>query len=507
MDELKNLHNAETNDTSYDHVLKYTSIFGGVQGLKMLAGLVRRKLTAIILGDWGLGLISAYTAVSEFVNRASNMGSPLNATRVTGELFEKGTERAIAHQVMIIRTWVLWSALLSVLICLFCSPIISYYLFEHDISRWPVVMLISLVAVGNIIAEGECAILKGLRQVRKVAAIETMLSIGTLLCTIPMYYLLGIRGVIIGLIFCAALSAVIHFSFSLRLVSYKVHPFSQKVFEKGLPLIKVGIPYALVSLATSGLNLIIPFIIRSYHTWAEMGQYDAGFSLMISYAGLIFVALDSDYFPRLSSVNNDKLRMNDTINRQIDVCTLMLTPPLILLVVLMPFVLQVLYKEELTVVTGMATLSVFYSFLRCISLPMAYSVLAKGHSIAYLVLEVSYNILFGLLFWWLYTMYGQVGAGIAFSVGALYDVVVYFLYCHFRYGFVFRRSTLLFCIGQLACLLFAVEYCYLVSPSEQEKYIAGGIAFIVASSLSLYWLHRRSDFVKRLVGRKVKNEK
>jgi O-antigen/teichoic acid export membrane protein len=199
--------------------------------------------------------------------------------------------------------------------------------------------------------------------------------------------------------------------------------------------------------------------------------------------------------------------MNDTINRQIDVCTLILTPMLILLVVFMPLVLQVLYKEEFLVVTGMATLSVFYSFLRCISLPVAYSVLAKGHSIAYLVLEVSYTIFFGLLFWWLYTMYGLVGAGIAFSVGALYDVVVYFLYCHFRYGFVFRRSTLLFCIGQLACLLVAVEYCYLVSPSEQEKYIAGGIAFIVASSLSLYWLHRRSDFVKRLVGKKVKNEK
>jgi len=49
-----------------------------------------------------------------------------------------------------------------------------------------------------------------------------------------------------------------------------------------------------------------------------------------------------------------------------------------------------------------------------------------------------------------------------------------------------------------------VEYCYLVSPSEKEKYLAGGIAFIVASSLSLYRLHRRSDFVKRLLGRRVK---
>ena len=122
MDDLKHLHNPETSDTSFDHVLKYTGIFGGVQGLKMLVSVVRVKLTAYILGGWGMGLITAYSAVSQFLNNASNMGIPLNATRKTSELFETGTTEQIEHQVMVIRTWVLWSAILSVLICLFFSP-------------------------------------------------------------------------------------------------------------------------------------------------------------------------------------------------------------------------------------------------------------------------------------------------------------------------------------------------------------------------------------------------
>ena len=257
MDNLKNLHNRETSDTSYDHVLKYTSIFGGVQGLKMLISMVRVKLTAYILGGWGMGLITAYNTVSEFLSKASNMGIPLNATRQTSALFENGTEEQIAHQVMVIRTWVLWSAILSVLICLFFSPIISYFFFEHDWHRWPVVMLTSLVAVSNIIAEGECAILKGLRQVRKVAVIETILALGTLLCTIPLYYIFGIRGVILGLIACGFLAAIVHFFFSLPLVSYKVQPLSYRTFLEGLPLIKVGIPYVLAGVANSCLQLVI----------------------------------------------------------------------------------------------------------------------------------------------------------------------------------------------------------------------------------------------------------
>jgi len=499
MDKLRNLHNPETSDTSYDHVLKYTSIFGGVQGLKMLVSAARVKLTAYLLGGMGMGLISAYSSVSEFLNRASNMGIPLNATRKTSELFEEGTESQIAHQVMVIRTWVLWSAILSVLICLFCSPIISYFFFDHDWHRWPVVMLTSLVAVSNIIAEGECAILKGLRQVRKVAVIETLLALGTLLCTIPLYYLLGIHGVILGLIACGVLSMLVHFAFSLRLISYRVKPLSQRTFFEGLPLIKVGIPYVLAGVANAGLQMAIPAIILSRHTMVELGHYNAGWALMFGYAGLVFLALESDYFPRLSSVSNDKQRMNATINQQIDVCTQMLTPMLIALVVFMPYVLRLLFKDEFVVVTGMATLAVLYPFLRCLSLPMGYSVLAKGHTIVYLVLEVCYDLLFGLLIWWSYNSFGLVGAGIALSVGAFYDVVVYFLYCHFRYGFAFRKSTLLFCIGQFICVLACVEYCYLVSPSSEEKYIAGCLAFVVSAGLSLYQLLLRSDYTKRFV--------
>ena len=499
MDELKNLHNPETNDTSYDHVLKYTGLFGGVQGLKLLVSAARVKLTAYLLGGWGIGLITAYNAVADFLNKASNMGIPLNATRKTSELFENGTEEQIAHQVMVIRTGVLWSAILSVLICLFFSPVISYFFFDHDWHRWPAVMLTSLVAVTNIIAEGECAILKGLRQVRKVAIIETILALGTLVCTIPLYYVFGIRGVILGLIACGFLSAIVHFSFSLRLVSYKVKLLSLKTFYEGIPLIKVGIPYVLAGIANSSLQLIIPAIILAHHTMTDLGYYNAGWNLMVGYAGLVFLALESDYFPRLSAVQYDKERMNSTINQQIDVCTLILTPLLILLVVFMPYVLKLLYEDEFIVVEGMAVTSVFYSFLRCMALPMGYSILAKGHSIAFLVLEVCFDILFGLLIWWCYNAFGLIGAGVALSVGSFYDLIVYFLFCHFRYGFVFKRDTLLYCLGQFTCLFVAVVYCYLVSPTLAEKYTIGCFAFICSAAMSFHQLRYRSSCVKYLV--------
>ena len=42
-------------DESYSHVLKYTGVFGGVQGLNVLVSLVRNKFVAILLGHGGMG--------------------------------------------------------------------------------------------------------------------------------------------------------------------------------------------------------------------------------------------------------------------------------------------------------------------------------------------------------------------------------------------------------------------------------------------------------------------
>ena len=106
MSELEQLHNEETNDTSYDHVIKYTGVFGGVQGLKMLVSVARNWLTAKFLGPFGVGLIDIYNRISDFLVSASNLGVPLNATRRSGELFEEGTNEEVEHFVMVVRTWV-----------------------------------------------------------------------------------------------------------------------------------------------------------------------------------------------------------------------------------------------------------------------------------------------------------------------------------------------------------------------------------------------------------------
>ena len=64
----------EKND-SYSHILKYTGIFGGVQGLSILIGLVRNKFAAMLLGTAGMGLVALFNSTINMVVSAANFGS------------------------------------------------------------------------------------------------------------------------------------------------------------------------------------------------------------------------------------------------------------------------------------------------------------------------------------------------------------------------------------------------------------------------------------------------
>ncbi len=496
MSELENLHNEETNDTSYDHVLKYTGVFGGVQGLKMLVSVARNFLTAKFLGAFGVGLIELYNRIADFLVSASNLGVPLNATRRAGELFEEGTNEEVEHFVMVVRTWVLWTAILAALLCVCASPVLSYFFFDHRWNCYYKVLLMVPVSACFLLAEGECAILKGLRQVRKVAIIEGTIALLTLLLTIPFYYFMGLKGVAIGLIFCSLASFITHGFFSFRLVSYKVSPFSKKIFCEGLPMVKKGIPYVLANVSTTGLWMAIPAMILDANTLGDVGFYNAGRTMMVGYACIVFVALEADYFPRLSSVNHDSVRMNQTINQQVDVCLLVLSPLLILFLLFLPWLIRLQYTDAFLVALDMSVCACFYTFFRSMSLPLGYTTLAKGDSMVYLAMEIASNIVFGLLIWCLYNLYGLIGVGIAFSLGALYDVVVALLVCRYRYKTKIFRGTWIRFLFQLVCM--SVTFVLCITNNIELKYFFGGIAFVVSLSYSIFHLSKRSDFLRHI---------
>ena len=84
-------------EASIARVLKYTGLFGGVQVIYALIAIVRNKITAVLLGLAGMGLIDNYNRTAEFLGASTNLGLSFSAVQHLARLHRLGHTRAIEH--------------------------------------------------------------------------------------------------------------------------------------------------------------------------------------------------------------------------------------------------------------------------------------------------------------------------------------------------------------------------------------------------------------------------
>lgn len=102
-------------ENSYSHILKYTGLFGSVQGLGILVGVLRNKFTALFLGPSGMGLLSLFSSTISVLSSACNFGIPTSGVKFISEkehaADESQSEKAdIAGAVLLVRTYSLLAA-------------------------------------------------------------------------------------------------------------------------------------------------------------------------------------------------------------------------------------------------------------------------------------------------------------------------------------------------------------------------------------------------------------
>ncbi|MCF0195973.1 MAG: oligosaccharide flippase family protein, partial [Bacteroidaceae bacterium] len=419
-------------DSSYDHVLKYTGVFGGVQGLKTLAGLLKNKLMSSILHSTGMGLSDIYSNIVENVNAGTNFGLSFSAVRSVSEMFETGDETALCEHICVIRTWSVWTALLAAIICILGAPLLSYTFFDNYTEHAPAIVFLSLSLIAMPIEAGECAVLKGMRCLKRVTIIESLSAVGSLLTTIPLYYFFGIDGVVYALVLTQLFVTAVHLCFSVKVVPYRVKLLSTKVFREGIDLLKVGFPYAIAAVATAFTTAIIFNFIEDH---GQIACYKRGILLLAVVSSLAFTAMDVDYFPRLSSVNHDRKRMNALINQQLHVCSMVITPLLLGLLIVLPYIVPLLLASDFTPVIGLCTCAVFHTYFRGLAVPVEYVALAKGSTWVYLIVEIASALLSYAMIVLMYPLMGLTGIGVGLSLALCIEVIVVSILYSLLFGF------------------------------------------------------------------------
>lgn len=485
---------------SYSHILKYTGLFGGVQGLGILVSILRTKLVAVILGPQGVGLISLFNSTIKLIGDGTTFGLSMSGVKAVSEAYETGDEVQLRKAIRQVRSFSLLTALLGTVVCVALSPLLSRYTFSWEGNIFHFICLAPAVGLTALMG-GETAVLKGTRQLRGMAVVSIYSLLASLLLSIPIFYLFGDAGIVPSIVLVALVQMLLMVGYSFRRYPLEIS-LRRHVLASGASLLMLGIGVVLANVMNSGAELLIKSYINNVAQIEELGLYNAGFMMTMTYAGMVFSAMETDYFPRLAGINGVGEELNQTVNRQIEVSLLLVAPLLVGFMIGLPIIIPLLYSTRFLPAIGLVQVLILAMYLRALKLPLAYLPLAKGHPWSYLLMEGICAVTLATLTIVFFHFFGLTGAGIGILLNAVFDFFMLNIFMHYRYGYVISAAVLKYAALQLPIGLMAYALTFVGNP--WVYWPVGILLGLLSLSISLYILHRKSRLWKALKEKMVR---
>ena len=481
-------------EKNYSHILKYTGIFGGVQGLVILIGLVRNKFMALLLGAGGMGFNALLTSVQNFASQCTNLGISFGAVPRLSEYYEQQRVELVEYYIQVVRLWSMIAAVLGCLFCVVVSPLINDLSFtwgNHTLHYAMLGVSVAMIAITG----GETAILKATRRLGSLARVQIYTTVASVFLSIPLYYFFRHSGVVPAIVLIAAAGMLVTIGYSYRLYPLKMQ-FNKKQLKNGASMIRLGLAFVIAAAIGSASEMLIRAYLNVEGGLDFVGLYNIGFMLTITYAGMVFSAMESDYFPRLSGVCKDIIKTNETVNKQIEVSLLLLSPMLVALIMMLPVLVPILFSREFIPVVGMAQVAVLAMYFKVLTMPVAYITLARSLSLSYLLLETSYFVVLIVAVMVGFQQWGLWGTGLAIVVAHIFECIMIGGYSYMFYGYRTTKTVLQY--AAIQAIIGFVAYGVTLVAEGWPYWIAEAALTVVSTAYSLHVLRQKTHLWESL---------
>jgi O-antigen/teichoic acid export membrane protein len=446
------------NQQSYRKVLNATSLFGGVQFINIILRLIRSKAIALLIGPIGMGISNLLLTTMELINGLTNLGLERSAVKDISLANTNSNSKNVAITISILKKLVWLTITVGVILMVLLAPWLSEITFgnkDYTISfRW-----ISIALLFKQLSSSQLAILQGLRKLKSLAKANLLGNFIGLLITLPLYYYYKIDAIVPAIIIATFMSFVFTYYYSHKLDIESVTISRKEAVSEGKGMINLGVMLSLSSLIT----LLVAYIIRIYIGSAneteelgliDVGLYSAGFVILNSYVGIIFNAMGTDYFPRLSEIANDIKKLRKTVLEQATVAILLITPIIVVFLACAPFIIVILYSHEFSPIVTMVTWGILGMIFKAVSWSMGYMIIAKGDSKVFIKTAIGFNTILLSINIIGYHFGGLEGVGISFFIYYIIHFIAIRIITYYRYDFYFEK-------GFYKIFTFTVIMCFL----------------------------------------------
>ncbi len=468
--------------SSYRQIIKATSLFGGVQVFQIIIQVIRSKFVALLLGPSGMGITGLLYSTLRLIQGITNFGLGTSAVKDIATANGTGDQNLIATKTIVLRRLVWITGTLGAIITLTFSRWLSQLTFgNYDYTL--AFIWISVTLLFNQLSHGQLALLQGMRKLQYLAKANLTGSVLSLFTTIPLYYIWGIDGIVPVIIITSITAMALSWHYSNKVKIKKVDVTARKTIHEGKDMLNMGFMISLTGTLAVLSSYIVRIFINKNGGLDQVGLYNAGFAIINSYVGMIFTAIGTDYYPRLSAVAQDNRLCKQAINQQAEIALLIIAPILIFFLVFIKWIVVLLYSSKFIAINEMIYWASFGMLFKAAAWSIAFIILAKGKSTLFFwneVLAQAYFLVLNLLG---YYYLGLAGLGISFMIGyIIYLAQVYYISSS-KFEFSFNSAFIRIFIFQF---LLAVCTFLLVSHlNTPYNYILGSIIFAISCLYSL----------------------
>lgn len=473
---------------SYKDIAKSTSIVASIQIVQMVFGLIRNKAIALLIGTAGFGVWSIFTTFFEMIGSFSMIGLDQSAVR---EIASKSDDtREISIIIESLKSVMAITTAITVLVSIIFSKQISCYLFDTEKYQMGIV-IVSLMLIFKVISRVFYVILNGLRLLKHLAysqILSTVLGSGV---TIAVIYVWRISAVAVAIGVVSIFMTIIPWFYVRKLNLQRKRITINQAFIRSKGMLSLGLGFTIAGIVSTITTFMGKSYLSNNFNMADVGLYQASWTVSNLYIGMILSAMGVDFMPRLSKVANDNRAVNDLINSQILFGIVAGSIGVLGILLFSVPLLYLIYSSEFLRASEIVRWHVLGVFLRIIAFPFSYAIMAKGKPVAYATIQIIFWVVEYLLLVFMGNLLGFDGLGVNY-------VLSYILYLSMSCGVTvyatkFRPTSQILKI--LSIIIFAIAIAFLWSSwgiTDNKIYYSVSVCMIVIWGIFVHFLLKRT---------------
>lgn len=397
-------------------LLKTSAFSAFITFIRIGSGFVAGKFVAILTGPAGVALIGAFTNFISIVLSFGNGAITSGVVKYTAE-YNEDEESLKKLFSTAFKISIVCSAIIGVMLLCFASAF-SSLIFTSDRYANPIRVLgltVVLYSLNSLLI----SILNGKGQIKTYTIVNTAGSIIGLIFTITLVYFFKINGALYALVLAQSIvffvTAVLITRSSWFQWSFFKQPFD-RVFA--LKLSHYSLMAIVTALTVPIAQIVLRNMIISKLGIDAAGQWQGMMRVSDGYLMLITTALGTYYLPKLSSLKVDS-EIRSEIFRGYKIILPLVFLGCCTIYFLRFFIIKTLYTPAFVKMESLFLWQLVGDFFKMASWMLAYLMLAKSMTKAYVLIEITFSLSYVFLGYFLVDKFDLIGISLAFSINYL----------------------------------------------------------------------------------------